>query len=290
MLKRNTLIFLLVAMAAASCLETDGPTVDNQLIKEIDEIDAYLKANVTDFVAYDQSGIRIVIHEFGQNPPARQGQTIKATYTGKLFSDGSTFETGNLNTKVESITGEGLRYSITALLAGSRASFYVPSKYAFGAAGTTGVPPNSTIVYESVTLTEVIRTSAEQTQFTLDTAAIHDFIIDNGIQNAIEHSSGMWYTIDQGGTGTFATVYNNVSFNYTGTLLSNGSEFDKGQLTNQGIFGLIDGFKVGLPLMREGAKFTFYIPSGLGYGTSGAGSSIPANANLKFEVTLIDVL
>jgi FKBP-type peptidyl-prolyl cis-trans isomerase len=219
MINRIILLFPIVTLIASACLKTDEPFADEQLVKEVEEIDAYLKANVTDFVAYDQSGIRIVIHQFGENPPPKAGQTVKATYTGKLLADGSTFETGNLNTKVESIPLEGLRYSMTALLVGSRASFYVPSKYAYGKAGATGVPANSTIVYENVTLTEIIRATEDQTQFTLDTAAIRDFIADNTIQNALQHSSGMWYTIDQEGTGTFANVYNNVSFSYTGTLL-----------------------------------------------------------------------
>jgi FKBP-type peptidyl-prolyl cis-trans isomerase len=56
-------------------------------------------------------------------------------------------------------------------------------------------------------------------------------------------------------------------------------------LENTAIFGLIDGFKVTLPLINEGTVATFYIPSGLAYG-SNATTAIPANSNLIFNITL----
>ena len=42
--------------------------------------------------------------------------------------------------------------------------------------------------------------------------------------------------------------------------------------------------------MKEGAKFEFVIPSSLGYGTMGAGNSIPPGATLIFVVELLKVL
>jgi FKBP-type peptidyl-prolyl cis-trans isomerase len=42
--------------------------------------------------------------------------------------------------------------------------------------------------------------------------------------------------------------------------------------------------------MKEGAKYTFYIPSELGYGDKGAGGVIGPNQALIFDVELIKVI
>jgi FKBP-type peptidyl-prolyl cis-trans isomerase FklB len=42
--------------------------------------------------------------------------------------------------------------------------------------------------------------------------------------------------------------------------------------------------------MGEGAKYRFFIPFDLAYGTRGAGASIPPYATLVFDVELIKVL
>ena len=74
-------------------------------------------------------------------------------------------------------------------------------------------------------------------------------------------------------------------------LLSNGSVFDQ---NSEGIqlplTGVINGWRIGIPFIKEGGKILLYIPSILGYGCRGTSSKIPWNANLIFEVELISVL
>lgn len=53
--------------------------------------------------------------------------------------------------------------------------------------------------------------------------------------------------------------------------------------------GLIPGFKEGMLNMNYGDKVILYIPSHLAYGEAGAGSIIPPNANLIFELELVDL-
>ena len=52
--------------------------------------------------------------------------------------------------------------------------------------------------------------------------------------------------------------------------------------------GLIQGFLEGIEKMNIGEKAIIFIPSDLGYGPQGSGDVIPPNANLIFEVELLE--
>jgi FKBP-type peptidyl-prolyl cis-trans isomerase FkpA/FKBP-type peptidyl-prolyl cis-trans isomerase FklB len=72
-------------------------------------------------------------------------------------------------------------------------------------------------------------------------------------------------------------------------LLTTGEVFD--QAVNPVSFplnSLIQAWQIAFPLLSKGSKATLYVPSGLGYGERGSGTSIPRNANLVFDVELID--
>ena len=51
---------------------------------------------------------------------------------------------------------------------------------------------------------------------------------------------------------------------------------------------MIPGFTEGVKKMKLGDKAILFIPSKLGYGEQGAGNVIPPNADLIFEVELIE--
>lgn len=51
---------------------------------------------------------------------------------------------------------------------------------------------------------------------------------------------------------------------------------------------MIPGFEEGLSKMNIGEKAVLFIPSNLGYGVNGAGNVIPPNANIIFEVELVE--
>jgi len=101
------------------------------------------------------------------------------------------------------------------------------------------------------------------------------------------------------GTGKEAVAGANAVVNYTGWLYDanaqthHGTQFDSsighGPFTFQlGAGQVIAGWDEGVKGMKVGGKRTLVIPASMGYGANGAGP-IPPNANLLFEVELLDV-
>ena len=107
-------------------------------------------------------------------------------------------------------------------------------------------------------------------------------------------SSGLRYQILQKGNGTQATKGVTVSVHYKGQL-TDGTVFDSSYKRKEpiefklGMGQVIAGWDEGISLLRVGDKARFVIPSNLGYGNRGAGGAIPPNANLIFDVELVDI-
>lgn len=103
--------------------------------------------------------------------------------------------------------------------------------------------------------------------------------------------SGLQYEILTEGEGPKPGPTSMVTVHYEGRL-TNGNVFDSSYKRKQpatfGVYQVISGWTEGLQLMSKGAKWRLYIPSELGYGSRGAGGSIPPHAALIFDVELID--
>ena len=128
---------------------------------------------------------------------------------------------------------------------------------------------------------------------------------DQGITDYDSTASGLFYYYPDG-EGQEATLelgqYVNVA--YEGWR-PNYPSFDKGELiiqngngsiltegdscyTRQGT--VIAGWIEAISLMKNQEKARFYIPSYLAYGTTGSGTSIPANATLVFDIEVLNIV
>lgn len=107
-----------------------------------------------------------------------------------------------------------------------------------------------------------------------------------------ETPSGLQYIVEKEGTGAQPTATDEVTVHYTGKLL-NGTVFDssvnRGEPATFPLNRVIPGWTEGVQLMKEGAKYTFFIPSDLAYGAQGVPNAIPPHSTLIFEVELIKV-
>ena len=106
--------------------------------------------------------------------------------------------------------------------------------------------------------------------------------------HATKHSSGIYYEIINPGSGAVPTRNSKVSVTYTGKLLDE-TKFDES--TSPVDFYLsevIEGWQIGIPLIKKGGRIKLIIPSAYAYGCNGSGP-IPANSVLFFDVTLTDV-
>jgi FKBP-type peptidyl-prolyl cis-trans isomerase FkpA len=111
-------------------------------------------------------------------------------------------------------------------------------------------------------------------------------------KGAVKTKSGMVYQSLKEGTGKSPTAASTVEVNYRGTL-TNGTEFDSSYKRKQSISfpltGVIPCWTEGVQLMKVGGKAKLVCPPELAYGSRGAGSAVPPNATLIFEVELLNI-
>ena len=118
---------------------------------------------------------------------------------------------------------------------------------------------------------------------------------------AVADSSGLTKIDVKIGTGKEATPGKMVRVHYTGWLFDKSAADNKGKKFDSsrdrsgnftfplGVGRVIKGWDQGVQGMKVGGQRTLIIPSSMGYGARGAGSIIPPNATLVFDVELMGV-
>lgn len=115
----------------------------------------------------------------------------------------------------------------------------------------------------------------------------------------VSGQQGLQYIDIAVGCGDTAQAGDTVTVKYTGWLQSDGKMFDS-SLLHGGTFQIpspldssqpqvIEGWNIGLDGMKIGGTRRLIIPPALGYGAAGSPPTIPPNATLIFDITLVSI-
>lgn len=290
-------LFIGIIILLSACLDDGSISPIEQAQKDIKKIDEYLDANPpgpSDLLIEDATGVRIVITKVGTGtiPPNRENN-LKVSYVGRLFSNGNIFDSNDAYflTLGDNII-DGWKIGLSMLTEGAEATLYIPSGYAYGPNGTTGIPGNAILKFD-IKMLLVDPTSAQEAQLTTQVAQINGKL--EGTPNVVEDPSGIRIIHNQIGTGLTPGLYDQVVIKYSGRLMSDDTEFLP--LTERGpssdfssrVVNYLHGQLIGMQQMQEGGKATIYVPAILGYGPVST-NGVPANANLIYEVELVQVI
>lgn len=121
-----------------------------------------------------------------------------------------------------------------------------------------------------------------------------EFLSENKTKEGIQVAeNGLQYKVLKEGSGSSPDSTDRVRVDYEGTLIDGtvfDSSYDRGEPATFPLNRVISGWTQGLQLMKEGAKYKFFIPGDLAYGQNPPpGSPIGPNETLIFEVELLKV-
>ena len=111
-------------------------------------------------------------------------------------------------------------------------------------------------------------------------------------EGAVLTPSGLVYRSLKDGNGASPTASDKVTVHYKGTF-PDGREFDssykRGQPIDFPLNRVIACWTEGVQRMKVGGKAKLTCPPEIAYGARGAGSAVPPNATLLFEVELLGI-
>ena len=147
------------------------------------------------------------------------------------------------------------------------------------------------LIYSFLTIIVFGCVSCQKDYVKLNDDEIKDYISKNNL-DAQRTTEGLYYIINEEGTGDRPTVSDDVTVHYSG-YLTTGSIFDpsydRGERVSFPLRGVIQGWQIGIPKIKEGGSCKLIIPSHLAYGANPPSRSIPENAVLIFDIELFEV-
>lgn len=271
----KSLYITLFVVLFISCNSDDDPIPVDYKAENEKEIMDYITLHDLD-ATRTNSGLYYVVDEVGEGVEISATSDVSMRFKG-FYTDGANFDEnteGGISFNLQEVIA-GLREGLQYFNEGGSGTILIPSHLAFGSQDTNGVPGGSVLIFEI----DIIDYDVENKQ------EIINYITENNL-DAVESETGLFYIIEEQGTGDHPNDNSNVTVVYKG-YFTNGAVFDESNAsgTSLNLNQVIPGWKEGLQYFNEGGHGILLIPSSLGYGRYG-NQSIPGGAVLIFEVDL----
>lgn len=278
---KYNLLALVLAFVACSCSSSSDGNKDYREENEA-EIAAYVAENNL-LATKSTSGLYYVIEDEGEGKNISLISDVTLTYKG-YTTNGEVFDTTGDDLVSFNLQGviAGFAEGLSYLNEGGKATLIIPAHLGYGSKDHGNILAGSVLIFE----VEVYSPSmiAEKND-----ADIQAYIEKEGL-DATKTASGLYYTMDEPGTGAQPTAESKVKIAYEGSFL-NGKKFDEsGTLgVELELSKVIDGWKEGIPLFKEGGSGKLIIPAHLAYGSYNY-SAIPGGSVLVFDIDLLSVI
>ena len=253
-----------------------------------------------------ESGLQYQILRQGEGAKPTAEDNVTVHYEGTLM-DGTVFDSSYKRDEKASFplnrVIKGWTEGVQLMNVGSKFKFTIPSELAYGEAGGGPIPPNSDLIFivelfdipsaEDMANQEAEKRAEMEKRMEAMKEEGEKFLAGNKAKSGIQVTdSGLQYKVLLEGNGKSPSATDRVTVHYEGTLIDGtkfDSSYDRGEPIDFGLNQVISGWTEGVQLMKEGAKYKFFIPYDLAYGPRGSAGAIPPYAALIFTVELIRV-
>ena len=148
-------VVLFSVVLVSGCMKSNDPYSNNTPAREAGMISDWLAAMVSNKNDIDttSTGLYYIVQTVGSGPVVSAKDTVTVKYTG-LFLDGSIFDDSSYHGdgtmkfvyKVDSFI-PGWNEALAVLKKGEKAAFLIPSDKAYGATGSTSIPPYTPLLF-----------------------------------------------------------------------------------------------------------------------------------------------
>jgi FKBP-type peptidyl-prolyl cis-trans isomerase len=304
-MKHLQFIFILACISLVACTPKYIKQYEKTMIKDPttqaekdqNKILQYLTESKLEF-QFTESGIYYDITGEGDGTHPNSSSIVNVHYKGYMLDSAGTvfdssYERGEPIEFPLTNVIPGWQESIPLLQIGQKGTFLIPSEIAYGERGAgSDIPPHTVLAFDVELLDHYKPEDKIKRQAEKDQKLITEYLATKTLATQ-ETESGIHYNIEKVGTGKNPTADDIVKVHYKGTLLDGtvfDSSYDRGEPITFPLARVVPGWQESIPLLKEGGKGTFLIPSALAYGEAGAGGVIPPNAVLSFEVELLQVM
>ena len=247
-------------------------------------------------LAFDKTEGKIIEKGSSQGDEVTRQSTVTVNYTGVNASDGTTFDStwpaGEPATFQLDQVIKGFATALQGAHAGDRAVLAITSADGYDPVGNgSSISKGDSLVFvvdvEKVTNPKPIIEADLPTIETKDGEPAK-FVASDTTPGDVG-LLGSYVTKE--GKGRAITATDTLTVNYLGQIYPDGPIFDESYSKKKPVSfplsGVIEGWKQGLLGKTVGSRVVLTIPSELGYGSAGQGTTIPPDSDLIFVIDIL---